>query len=90
MSKLPKNVQITRLSKGKYSLEFSKFCWEPTLDDLKNIRVALISIASRENLKIESFSVYIRNGDIAFGTVFKHPSKKQLENKFNIIIFDRE
>lgn len=88
---LPKNCKITRLSAGKFALEYSEFCFEPTVPKLNEIRIMLSDFMSETFLSRDKNepTVYVRNGDVTIGYMIKG-RRFELEKKFGIQIADRE
>ena len=89
-TKLPRHVKIVQLSEKQFAFEYTKFGWEPSIDDLLDIDEKLTKLANKLRLKVGKLSVYVREGDVAFGYTFTHSSKSRLEKRFHTIIWERE
>ena len=73
---LPKEISVKHISGNKYLMYFSKFDWEPTLQDLeKSIATIYKTLKSKDDLvgliKITAKpSVFVIDGDVCIGDIF--------------------
>lgn len=91
--KLPKNVRIIQITTGTYSLEYGKFCWEPTLEELAKIKDVISKLLERFKNNLIKFSydpdnrflIFVRYFDVTAGIGFKCENDiEELESIFGI------
>lgn len=93
--KLSENVRITRLAPDNYSLEYSSFCWEPSINELQDCLALLAMNAVKINQEIPiikkyNATVFVRHENVAIGYTFMCNDHRGLETAIGQTIFDRE
>ena len=98
-SKFPKEIGVTHLGGKSYTIEYQKWGWEPSIQDLSNTDALLRKVFAQIADKIEAGSIskgtsYVRYESVCYGIGFKSNLKVDkvdqiLEKSFGINLGER-
>ena len=94
MKKLPYNYSLYHIDGSTYSLEYSEFCWEPSIIDLADKLQELMKLFTDEHLG-DCFSIkgneaiIVREGEVAISISLKGLMSKNAIMK-EVEIFERD